>query len=140
MHDSKAYSCSQGGSRIPINTELTCVCQDQSKWTKRRWTILFCLRFFQKMHHGNCLCGDNLHSKCKPTLWLAVEFENHGQVLGTRRWTKEGFVSGDHCLYCRSSVFILKGSNALRLGELSKELIPLTEGCFLKQIFYKSWL
>lgn len=42
------------------------------------------------MHHGNCLCGDNLHSKCKPTLWPADEFENHGQVLGTGGGTKEG--------------------------------------------------
>lgn len=139
MHDSKAYSCSQGGSRIPINTELARVCQDQSKWTKRRWTILFCLKFLQKMHHGNCLCGDNLHSKCKPTLWLRLSLR-----ITVKCWVLEDgqrrFVSGDWCLYCRLSVFILKGSNALRLGKLSKELILLTEGCFLKQIFYKSWL
>lgn len=31
MHDSKAYPGSQEGTRIPVNTDLAWVCQDQSK-------------------------------------------------------------------------------------------------------------
>lgn len=71
------------------------------------------------MHHGNCLCGDNLHSKCKPTLWLAVEFENHGQVLGTRGWTKGLSV-------------VITVSTAGCLSSFSREVMLLGEANFLR--------